>query len=207
MESSSRATSGFWPPRILMSASSSRSLAIMAAWEPASPTESRSEGLCRLANWMSPPLPAMPRESRRSASKLIDRGDAEAHLLPDLVAHDDAQVAGLGDLAQAAAPGVQAQQRDPDRLVAQRLEPGQAERLDRGAPVDLDVGVVVEQAGQGAGDELAERVAQQPGLVEELPGRLVLAGLDRGPRWGCAAGATARGWWSRAGRCCRRRSR
>ena len=30
----------------------------------------------------------------------------------------------------------------------------------------------VEQAGQGAGHQLAEGVAEQPGLVEELPGRL-----------------------------------
>ena len=165
-----------------MSASSSRSLAIMAAWEPASPTESRSEGLCRLANWMSPPLPARPADHASGEPQVgveaHDRGDAEPHLLPDLVAHDDAQVARLGDLAQAAAPGVEAQQRDPDRLVAQRVEAGQAQRLDRGTPVDLDVGVVVEEAGEGAGDELAERVAQEPGLVEELPAGLVLAGLD-----------------------------
>ena len=132
-----------------MSASSSRSLAIMAAWEPASPTESRSEGLCRLANWMSPPLPAMPRESRRSASKLITAATPEAHLLPDLVSDDDAQVAGLGDLAQAAAPGVQAQQGDAHGLVPQGVEPGQAQGLDRSAPVDLDVGVLVEEARPG----------------------------------------------------------
>ena len=29
--------------------------------------------------------------------------------------------------------------------------------------------MVVEQAGEGAGDELAEGVAEHPGLVEEMP--------------------------------------
>src|SRR3546814_13995811 len=45
----------------------------------------------------------------------------------------------------------------------------------------LDVGEVVEEAGQRAGDQLAERVAQQPGLVEELAGVRVLAGPDELP--------------------------
>jgi hypothetical protein len=44
-----------------------------------------------------------------------------------------------------------------------------------GAPVDVDAGVVVEQAGEGSADELADGVAQQPGLVQEVPGRLVPA--------------------------------
>src|SRR3546814_9568142 len=96
----------------------------------------------------------------------------------DLVAYHDAQVARLGDLPKTTPPGVHAQQRDAHCLIAEAVEPGEAERLDRGPPVDLDVGEVVEEAGQRAGDQLAERVAQQPGLVEELEGVRVLAGPD-----------------------------
>ena len=96
----------------------------------------------------------------------------------------------------------------PDRLVAQVVEPRQAQRLDRGAPVDLDVGVVVEEAGQGAGDQLAERVAQQPGLVEELPGGGVLgSALTRSSVGLSQQVPQLRGWWSRAAWCSRRRSR
>ena len=85
----------------------------------------------------------------------------------------------LGEFPHAASPAVQAEQGDADRLVAERLEPGQAEGLDRGPPVNIDGAVVVEQAGEGAGDELAEGVAEQPGLVEEMPPRLVAALGDK----------------------------
>ena len=151
-----------------MSARCSRSLAMATAWEPASPADSGSEGLWPTANWMSPAAAGQP----QVGVEALDRLDAEPQLLPGLVADHDPHVARVGDLAHPAAPGVEAQQRDPDRLVAQRFQPGQAQGLDGGPPVDIDGGGAVEQAGQGAGDQLAERVAQQPGLVEELPGRL-----------------------------------
>src|SRR3546814_17081109 len=103
----------------------------------------------------------------------------------DLVAYHDAQVARLGDLPKTTPPGVHAQQRDAHCLIAEAVEPGEAERLDRGPPVDLDVGEVVAEAGQRAGDQLAERVAQQPGLGAELAGGRVLDGP--GERlWGVA---------------------
>ena len=51
--------------------------------------------------------------------------------------------------------------------------------MDGRLPVDVDAGVVVEKAGEGAADELAEGVAQQPGLVQEVPGRLVPAFGDQ----------------------------
>ena len=138
-----------------MSARWSRSLAIATAWEPASPAESRSEGLWATANWMSPSR----RDRRRSASKDLTASVPEPQLFPGLVADHDPQVAGGGDLAHPAAPGVQAGQRDAGGVLAQGLEAGQGQRLDRGGPVDVDGGVGVEQPGQGAGDELAEGVA------------------------------------------------
>jgi hypothetical protein len=153
---------------------------MLAAWEPWSPTVSMSEGLCALAHWMSPPRPATPRDRRRSSSRLLTASTPEAHRLPHLVAHDDAQVPWCGDLAHAAAPAVQADQGDADRLVSEGVEPGQRQRLDGGVPVDGDVGVVVEQAGQGTGDELAEGVAQQPSLVEEVLAVPEPALLDQG---------------------------
>ena len=88
-------------------------------------------------------------------------------------------VAGLGEFPHAASPAVQAEQGDADRLVAERFEPGQAQGLDRGPPVNVDGAVAVEQAGEGAGDQLAEGVAEQPGLVEEMPARLVAALGDK----------------------------
>src|SRR3546814_16564004 len=111
----------------------------------------------------------------------------------DLVAYHDAQVARLGDLPKTTPPGVHAQQRDAHCLIAEAVEPGEAERLDRGPPVDLDVGEVVEEAGQRAGDPLAERVAQQQGLVAELAGGRVLAGPDAPLRRVARAGAQPRG--------------
>ena len=105
-----------------MSARCSRSLAMATAWEPASPADSRSEGLWAMANWMSP----CGAGQAQVGVEGLDRLHAEPHLLPRLVADHDPQVAGVGDLPHPAAPGVQAGQRDADRLVAERLEPGQA---------------------------------------------------------------------------------
>ena len=158
-----------------MSARWSRSLAMVTAWEPASPTESRSEGLWALAHCTSP----WERDRRRSPSKDFTASEPEAHLLPHLVADHDPQVAGVGELAHPAPPGGQAGQGDADGLIPQRFQPGQAQRLDRGGPVHVIDGVVVEQPGQRPGDELAQGVAQQPGLVEEVPGGGVPALLDQ----------------------------
>ena len=113
------------------------------------------------------------------AVEAFDGFDAEPQLLPGFVADHDPHIAPVGDLPHAAAPGVEAQQRDPDRFVAQRFQPGQAQGLDGRPPVDLDGGGAVEQAGEGTGDQLAEGVAEQPGLVQEVPGRLVAACGDQ----------------------------
>jgi len=109
----------------------------------------------------------------------LDRFDAEAHLLPHLVADHDPPVAGGGDLALRGAPRVQAGQPDADSVVPEGLQPFQGQRLDRRGPVDVDVGVLVEHPGEVPGDQLGEGVPQQPGPVEEpLPG-LVPAGVDQ----------------------------
>ena len=89
----------------------------------------------------------------------------EPELLPRLVSDHDPQVAGGGELAHAAPPAVEAGEGDADGLVAQGFEPGQRQRLDRGGPVHVDGGVVVEQPGERPGHELAQCVAQQAGLV------------------------------------------
>ena len=60
------------------------------------------------------------------AVEAFDGFDAEPQLLPGFVADHDPHIAPVGDLPHAAAPGVEAQQRDPDRVVAQRFQPGQA---------------------------------------------------------------------------------
>ena len=108
----------------------------------------------------------------------LHRLGAQAHLLPHLVAHVDPQVPRCRVLAHPPPPGGQAGQGDPDGLVPQRHQPGQRQGRDGGVPVDVDGGVGVEQSGQRPVDELAEGVAQQPGLVEELPGARVPALLD-----------------------------
>ncbi|MFC5041843.1 hypothetical protein [Ornithinimicrobium kibberense] len=71
ISSSSPATLGPWPCRILMSARCSMSRAMVWATEPSSPAESRSDGLCATAYWMSPPWPAKPRDRRMSASNAL----------------------------------------------------------------------------------------------------------------------------------------
>ena len=82
--------------------------------------------------------------------------------------------------AHAASPTVEAGEGDADGFVAEGFESGQGQGLDGGVPVDVDGGVVVEQSGQGAGHELAQRVAQETGFVEELPFGLVAAFGDQG---------------------------
>jgi hypothetical protein len=51
--------------------------------------------------------------------------------------------------------------------------------LDGRPPVDSDGGGAVEQSGEGTGHQLAEGVAEQPGLIQEVPGRLVAACGDQ----------------------------
>ena len=109
----------------------------------------------------------------------LDGFEAEAHLFPHLVADVDAQVAGGLDLAHGASPRGQAGERDAHGLVAEGFEARKRERLDGCRPVHGDGGGRVEQAGQRAGDQLAEGVAQQAGLVEELPGGRVPAFGDQ----------------------------
>ena len=135
------------------------------AWEPASPADSGSEGLWPTANWMSPLL----RDRRRSASKLLTASTPSRSCFHDSSRTTIRTSPGSASSRMPRPQRVQAGQGDADRLVAERFEPGQAQRLDRRPPVDIDGGVVVEQAGEGAGDQLAEGVAEQPGLVEEMP--------------------------------------
>ena len=136
-----------------------------------SPTVSMSAGLWPTTNWISPSR----RDNRRSASKLLTASTPRRSCFHDLVADVDPQVAGW-PISRMARPHDDRQvERDADGFVAERLQPGQGQRLDRCGPVDGDGGVVVEQARQGAGDQLAEGVAQQPGLVEEVPGGRVAA--------------------------------
>jgi hypothetical protein len=97
----------------------------------------------------------------------FDGVGAEAELLPGLVTHDDAELSVLGGFAEPAAPGVEAEQGGADCVVAEPVERGQRQGLDGGCPVDGEGGRGVEQAGQGAGDQLAEGVAQQPGVVQK----------------------------------------
>ncbi len=105
----------------------------------------------------------------------LDRFGAEPELFPGFVADDDAQVAGGGEFAHAAAPGVEAGQGDADGLVTEGFEPRQRQGLDGGIPVDVDGGGAVEQARERAGDQLAQGVSQEPSLVEELAGGGVAA--------------------------------
>ena len=56
----------------------------------------------------------------------------------------------------------------------------------------------VEQAGQGAGDQLAEGVAQQPGVVEEVPPDRVAALVDQLVGGLVRGRATAAAGWSRS---------
>jgi hypothetical protein len=51
--------------------------------------------------------------------------------------------------------------------------------LDGGPPVDSDGGGAVEQSGEGTGHQLTEGVAEQPGLIQEVPRRLVAAIVDQ----------------------------
>jgi hypothetical protein len=76
-------------------------------------------------------------------------------------------------------PGVQAQKRDPDRLVAVLVQPRQRQGLDRGAPVRADGGVRIEQTRQVTLDQGAERVAGEPGFVMEVPPRFIAAFADQ----------------------------
>jgi hypothetical protein len=167
-------------------------LAMLAAWEPASPTESRSEGLWALAHWMSP-----PRRRRRGTGagprrRLLTASTPEAHLLPHLVADHDAQVAGVRRSRASRAPSWTGRSGRCRRPRPRGVEPGQRQRLDGGVPVDGDGGVVVEQAGQRPGDELAR-------------GRRAAAGSRRGSagwrRTGTARRAPSVGWSSRCHSC------
>ena len=104
-------------------------------------------------------------------------------MFPGLVADGDPQVTGLGDFPHRPPPRRQTGQRDADGFVAERLQPGQAQRLDRCGPVHVDGGVVVEQPTQDAGHELSEGVAQESGFVEEVPAVAVAAVGDQGIVW------------------------
>ena len=113
-----------------MSARWSRSLAMVTAWEPASPTESRSDGFVGVG-----PLDvAVGAGQAQVLVEGLHRLDAEAHLLPDLVAHDDPQVAGGGEFAHAAPPGGQAGQGDADGFVPERHPAGTGTATGWGRP-------------------------------------------------------------------------
>ena len=87
--SSSSATARSWPCRILMSARCSRSLAMATAWEPTSPADSGSEGLCPTATLDVAVAAGEP----QVGVEAFDRLDAEAQLFPRFVADHDAPVA------------------------------------------------------------------------------------------------------------------
>ena len=77
-----------------MSARCSRSLAIATAWEPASPADERVGGLVGDGDLDVAVAAGQP----QVGVEALDRLDAEAHLLPRLVADHDPQVARVGDL-------------------------------------------------------------------------------------------------------------
>ena len=113
-----------------MSARCSRSLAMVTAWEPVSPTESRSAGLWALAHWMSP--------CGAGQAQVLVEGlhglDAQAHLLPDLVAHVDPQVAGGGVFAHPAPPARTGRSRRCRRLRRRAASAGTGTATGWGRP-------------------------------------------------------------------------
>ena len=164
-----------------MSARWSRSLAMVTAWEPASPTESRSDGfvgvgpldVARGSGTGAGPASkdftaSTPRRiCFHTSSRTMTRRSPGSAISRIPRPQEDRQVRAM-----------------PTASSPSGFEPGQGQGLDGGGPVHVDGGVVVEQAGQGAGDELAEGVAQQPGLVEEVPGGGVPALVRSGARVG-----------------------
>ncbi len=131
MDSSSSATRGFWPPRILMSASSRRSFGDRGGLGPGVAHREQVGGLVEVGELdvtaLAGHAAGQAKGRRRSSSRRPHRA---ASLLPHLVSDHDPQVAGFGDLAQSASPGVEAQQGDAPRLVAEGVEAGQAQGLD-----------------------------------------------------------------------------
>ena len=121
--------------------------------------------------------PLRPRQAQVGVETL-HRVRAEAELEPHLVADGDVELVRVGHFPDAAAPRAGARQRDRDRLIAQRLEPGQGQGLDGGGPVDVDGGVGVEDPREDAADEPVEGIAQQAGVVEELAPVGVAAVVD-----------------------------
>ena len=65
------------------------------------------------------------------------------------------------------------------RLIAERIQPGQRQGLDRRPPVDVDRGGRVEQARQTPLDQRPERIAHRTRLVEEMLPAGVTAGDDQ----------------------------
>ena len=180
-----------------MSARCSRSLAMATAWEPASPAESRSEGLWATANWMSPVL----RDRRRSRVEALDGLDAEPQLLPGLVADHDPQVARVGELAHPAAPGVEASSAMP---TASSPSGSSRDRLRDWMGARQSTSMVVWSSNRPArAPETSWPRASRSSRVSSRKCRAdcVPACRRSARRWGCRAGATAAGWWPPASGC------